>query len=76
MMDKVNSDLSGNSIDSEVGGARVVAILNHDWYQGQLKLKVKWNTEEATWERFHDMKEDHPRLTAQYIVDKNVTRSQ
>jgi hypothetical protein len=43
MMDEVNNNLSGNSINSEVGGAQVVAILNHDWYLGQ--LKVKWNME-------------------------------
>jgi hypothetical protein len=36
----------------EVGGARVDRILKHDWFKGELKLQVWWNTEEATWEVF------------------------
>jgi Reverse transcriptase (RNA-dependent DNA polymerase) len=74
MTDEVNNQLL-DAESSEVGGARVTAILKHEWYQGELKLNVQWDTEESTWERLRDMKEDHPRLTAQYIVDNNVTRS-
>ena len=75
MTEEVNNDLSGEKSDLEVGGARVVEIVKHSWFDGQLKFKVKWNTEESTWETFRDMKEDHPRLSARYIVENNVTRS-
>jgi Reverse transcriptase (RNA-dependent DNA polymerase) len=37
---------------------------------------VEWNTETTSWERFRDMKLDYPLLTAKYIVDNNVVRSQ
>ena len=75
MAQEVNDALSVDASASEVGGARVVEILQHSWYQGELKLKVKWTTEEETWERFRDMKEDHPKMTAQYMVENQVTRS-
>ena len=53
----------------------MVEITAHRWKEGRLQLKIIWNTEENTWEEFSDLKEDKPRLTAQYIIDKNVTRS-
>ena len=75
MTEEVNNDLSDETADKEIGGARVVSISKHNWFAGQLKFEVKWSTEEATWETFRDLKEDHPRMLARYIVDNNVTRS-
>jgi hypothetical protein len=75
MVDEVNDELPGNQSNSEVGGARIDSILQHESFRGELKLKVWWNTEEATWEVFRDMKEDYPKLTATYIVDNNVASS-
>jgi hypothetical protein len=76
MVNEVNDELSGDYTDSEVGGARVEYISKHNWFNGELKLEVWWNTEEASWERFRTMKEDHPKLTATYMIENNVTRSE
>ena len=38
-------------------------------------LKIKWDTNETTWESVKDMRADHPAMTAQYLVTNNVTRS-
>jgi hypothetical protein len=76
MTEEVNNELSDDSqATSSVGGARVVEIMKHSWFQGQLKLNVKWDTEELSWETFKDMKEDEPRMTARFLIDNNVTRS-
>jgi hypothetical protein len=45
--------------------------------EGRLKLKVKWSSEQSSWEELRNMKEDYPKLMAGYLVDANVTtRSQ
>jgi hypothetical protein len=76
MVEEINNELSDEKqSDSTVGGARVVEIIEHSWYAGQLKLKAKWDTEETSWETFRDMKEDHPMMTARLLLDNNVTRS-
>ena len=66
---------NGDQTVSEVGGSRVTSIVGHNWHEGQLKLKVLWDAEEHTWESFLEMKVDHPRLTATYLLENNVTRS-
>ena len=75
MSNEVNDELAGDKSDLEVGGARVISILKHDWLEGNLRLCVKWSTEEVNWERFRDMKEDFPLLTARYLVENDVSRS-
>jgi hypothetical protein len=72
MMHKINN--VKRSI-AEVRGARVVSISGQSWHAGQLKLGILWSSEEKTLESFRDMKEDHPQMTAKYIIDQNVTRS-
>ena len=47
----------------------------HVWRLGQLDLKVLYSTGETAWEKFCDLKEDHPRMTAQCIVLNRVSRS-
>jgi hypothetical protein len=48
-------------------------IIGHNWIKGRLKLKVEWNSEQSLWEELQDMKEDHPKMTAGYLVDANET---
>jgi hypothetical protein len=75
MTNEINDSLNVKPSIAEVGGARVVSISGHSWHAGQLKLGIQWSSEEKTWESFRDIKEDHPQLTAKYIVDENITRS-
>ena len=75
MVTEINNEISSNADISPSEGGSVVEIIAHRWKEGRLQLKIIWNTEENTWEEFRDLKEDKPRLTAQYIIDKNVTRS-
>ena len=60
--------------NSTVGGSRITSIVGHNWIEGRLKLKVQWDTEQTTWEELKDLKADRPLLTANYIVNKNVSR--
>ena len=75
MTNEVNNQLCGDADDGAIGGAKVSKITDHNWHEGQLRFKVLWTSEESTWETINDMKEDYPLLTANYIVDKNVTRA-
>jgi hypothetical protein len=51
-----------------------MAVVGHNWIQGQLKMKVEWNTKQSLcWEELFDMKEDHPQMTARCLVDAEVT---
>jgi hypothetical protein len=75
MTNELNDSLNVEPSIAEVGGTCVVSISGHSWHAGQLKLGIQWSLEEKTWESFREMKEDHPQLTAKYIVDENVTRS-
>ena len=52
------------------------SIAAHRWKGGQLQFQVLWDTDEHTWESFIDLKEDHPRSTAEYMVRNNVTRKE
>ena len=40
----------------------------HKWKEGTLTLKVQWDNEGTTWETLQDLKEDHSRLVASYII--------
>jgi hypothetical protein len=77
MTSEINDYLDTNeSAASGVGGAHVTKIVGHNWMDGRLKLKVTWATEQTTWEELRDMKEDHPKMTAEYIVSTGgVSRS-
>jgi hypothetical protein len=75
MTTEINDFLPHTPNVSEVGGARIVGIKGHSWFAGQLKLEVSWSTEEQSWETLADLKADHPKLTANYLIDNNVTRS-
>jgi hypothetical protein len=75
MAEEVNADFSINNSNSGIGGAQVTGIIGHNWFEGRLKLKVIWDSEQTTWEEFRDLKEDHPIITASYILTENVSRS-
>ena len=45
-------------------------LASYQWKDGQLQLKIIWNTNEYTWESFPDMKEGYPRATSEYMVSQ------
>ena len=75
MVNEVNNQFSRPDEVPEIGGSTVVCILAHEWRFGQLHFKVEWSDKSTSWESLRDLKEDHPRLTAKYIVDNKVSRS-
>ena len=74
MATEINNESASANEDPSFGGSGVLGILAHDWRMGQLTLKVQWSSGDTTWETFRNLKEDYPRITAQYIVQHNVTR--
>ena len=73
---EINDVYSQNDKElKSIGGSHVVQFIAHDWRFGNLYLKIKWDTDQTTWESVRDMRADHPAMTAQYIVAHNVTRS-
>jgi hypothetical protein len=50
MAEAVNADFSINDSNSGIGGAHVTRIIGHNWFEGCLKLKVEWDSEQTTWE--------------------------
>jgi hypothetical protein len=76
MVTEINHELATDRIeDSKIGGAGVLRIDGHRWNSGQLQFKVLWDTDQSTWEDFRIIKVDHPRLTARYMVDNQVSRA-
>ena len=49
-------------------------IIDDRWKEGTLTLKVQWENEDTTWETLRDLKEDHPRLVASYLISHNCSR--
>jgi hypothetical protein len=75
MAGEVNADFSINDLNSGIGGTHVTRIIGHNWFEGRLKLKVEWDSEQTTEEDLQDLKEDHPRMIVSYILKENVSRS-
>jgi hypothetical protein len=75
MVKEVNADFSINDSNSGIGGAHATRIIEHNWFEGPPKFKVEWDSEQITWEDLCDLKEDHPRMMASYILKENVSRS-
>lgn len=65
----VNDELSPALQTEEIGGGQIHDILLHRFVNGALQLQVLWTTGDKVWERIQDMKVDHPKLTAKYIMD-------
>ena len=49
-------------------------IINDRWKESTLTLKVQWDNEDTTWETLRDLKEDHPRLVASYLIAHDCSR--
>jgi hypothetical protein len=76
MAEEVTADFSINASDSSICGAHLTRIIGHNWFEGCLMLKVDWDSEQrTTWGELQDLKEDHPRMMANYILEEKVSRS-
>ena len=49
-------------------------IIDDRWKEGTMTLKVQWDNKEKTLETLQDLKEDHPRLVASYLIAHNCSR--
>lgn len=58
-----------------VSGSSVYAIIDRGWRLGQLILKVQWSGSDTLWEMIKDMRHDHPRMMAGYIVASKISQS-
>ena len=75
-MTDINDKLNDEQMNvSGIGGSQVMRIDSHRWNSGQLQFRVHWSTEQPSWEDFRLLKVDNPLLTAEYIVENNVTTS-
>ena len=72
---EVNDHLSRPDEMEGIGGSCVQEIVGHDWRLGQAHFKVQWSSGNTSWEHLKDMREDYPRMTAQYVVANKVSRS-
>ena len=70
MTEEVNDALSTLVEEQKyIGGSKATQIIGHEWKFGNLYLRVSWDSDQQTLERFIDMKVDHPVMTAQYILN-------
>jgi hypothetical protein len=74
MVNEINDQFSRPDEVPEVGGSIVSSIVAHEWRNGQLQFKVLWSNDETSWETLKDLRQDHPRKVAKYIVEKEVSR--
>ena len=73
---EINDHLFRPAENEGIGGSNVEEIIGHDWKLGQVHFRVKWSGGNTlSWEHLKDMREDYPRMTAQYIVRNKVSRS-
>ena len=73
---EVNEHFANLDEEPDFGGSRVTEIIAHEWRLGHPTFKVKWSGgDDTTWETLADMRQDYPKMTAQYIVDNKVSRS-
>ena len=73
---EVNEHFSNLEEPPDIGGSRIQEIVGHEWRLGHPVFKVKWSGgNDTSWETLSDMRQDYPRITAQYIVANKVSRS-
>ena len=70
---EVNDHLYHPDESEGIGGSVVQEIVAHQWKLGQLHFKVLWSGVNTSIESLKDMREDYPRMTAQYIVGNKVS---
>ena len=71
----VNNALSPTLQPDDIGGATVERIVGHSYKEAQLILKVDWTYGPTTEETILDMKIDHPKKTAEYVMDNEASIS-
>eukprot|EP00957_Ditylum_brightwellii_P032288 2446180-Ditylum_brightwellii.AAC.1 len=71
---KINDQLSRSDETTNVGGSGVTEIVGHQWWYGQLCLKIQWSGSDTTWENLKDMCQDHPRITAHYVLEHQLQK--
>ena len=74
MITKINKALSLVKKEVRVSGAMLTNIINNIRKEGTLTLKVQWENKDTTWETLQDLKEDHPRLFASYLITHNCSQ--
>ena len=72
---EVNYHLSRPDEMEGIGVSCVQEIVGYDWRLGQAHFKVQWSSGDTSWEYLKEMREDYPRMTAQYVVANKVSRS-
>ena len=72
---EINNHLSRPDEAEGIGGSCVKEIVAQNWRIGVAHFKVEWDSGDTTWEHLRYMREDYPRMTAQYIVGNKVSRS-
>ena len=75
MVTEVNDQLSRPDEQSTIRGSGVTEIVAHQWKLGYPVFKVKWSSGETSWETLKDMREDHQRMTARYVLGNTVSQS-
>ena len=70
---EINNALSLGRKEFRVGGAMLTNIIDDKWKEGTLTLKFQWDNEDTTWETLRDLKEDHPRMVALYLIAHNCS---
>ena len=74
MIPEINDALSSGIKEVRVGGDILTNIIDDRWKEGTLTLKVQWYNKDTTWETLRDLKEDHPRLVASYLIAHDCYR--
>jgi len=64
---EINDHLPRPDKSVSIGGSLVKEIIGHEWKIGQLHFKVQWSDGTTTIESLKDMREDYPRMSAQYV---------
>ena len=72
---ELNDHLHRPDESVDIGGSIFNEIILHEWKLGQSHFQVRWSDGSTTIESLKGMREDYPRITAQYIVKNNVSRS-
>ena len=72
----INDMLSPVLRSRGIGGAHLEEIIGHDFKNGQLSLTTRWTAGEESRECIKDMKVDHTKMTAEYIMEheKEISR--
>ena len=74
MIPGINDALSSGRKEVRFSGAMLTNIIKDRWKEGKLTLKVQWDNGDTTRATLRDLKEDHPRLFAYYLIAHDCSR--